>query len=341
MSTRREFLKTTGMAGIFSVLPFASAFSKTNEDSASASSSGSCTLIPSETAGPFPFDLTENNTFFRQDIRESKTGVQLNLKMKILGVNNCEPMQNLRVNIWHCDKDGLYSGYSVNNNAGQAGLTYLRGYQITDANGEVNFVTIFPGWYTGRICHIHFQVYVSSVYAAISQLTFDISEKNSIYSANPTLYPKGTDPTSLASDNIFSDGYNYQIASLTPNSSTGGYDAYLEVAIQGSGTGTGLGSLEPETGGEFKLGQNYPNPYNGETVIPFNLKQLSDVTIELWDLNGRKIIVIESALFSKGNHERHINLTSLGLTSGNYIYQIVVSNSKGTFRQYKMMTFMK
>lgn len=80
------------------------------------------------------------------------------------------------MNIWHCDKDGLYSGYSQNNNQGQAGLTYLRGYQMTDASGNVEFVTIFPGcrW---RICHIHFQVYVSSVYAAISQSAFPLAEK--------------------------------------------------------------------------------------------------------------------------------------------------------------------
>ncbi|MEZ4687486.1 MAG: hypothetical protein R3B47_15900 [Bacteroidia bacterium] len=99
-------------------------------------------------------------------------------------------MQSVRVNIWHCNKDGLYSGYDGNNNPGQAGLTYLRGYQMTDANGEVEFITILPGWYNGRICHIHFQVYVSSSYAAISQLTFPIADKNAIYQANSTLYTK-------------------------------------------------------------------------------------------------------------------------------------------------------
>ena len=181
-----------------------------------------CTLIPSETAGPFPLDLTANPFYFRQDVRENKTGVQLNLKLKIIGLSNCLPMQNARVNIWHCDKDGLYSGYGD-----QQGLTYLRGYQMTNANGEVEFVTIFPGWYTGRICHIHFQVFVSSSYAAISQLTFPIATKNAIYAANPSLYTKGADPLTFSNDNIFSDGYSYQLATLTPNIQMGGYDSYL------------------------------------------------------------------------------------------------------------------
>src|SRR5262249_22813469 len=152
-----------------------------------------------------------NTFYFRQDIRETQQGVQFNLKLKIFGIGNCLPMPNLRVNIWHCSNVGLYSGYDQPGNVGQAGLTYLRGYQFTDANGEVEFITIFPGWYNGRICHIHFQVYVSSSYAAISQMTFDIPAKNAIYAANPTLYPNGADPTNYSADNVFSDGYSYQI----------------------------------------------------------------------------------------------------------------------------------
>lgn len=114
----------------------------------------------------------------------------MHLKLRVIGSENCLPMNNVRVNIWHCDKDGLYSGYSQQNNQGQAGQTYLRGYQFADANGEVQFETIFPGWYNGRICHIHFQVYVSSVYAAISQLTFPLDIKNKIYTDNSSLYTK-------------------------------------------------------------------------------------------------------------------------------------------------------
>src|SRR5690606_34097737 len=110
--------------------------------------------------------------------------------------------------------DGLYSGYSQSNNPGQAGLTYLRGYQYTDANGEVDFLTIFPGWYIGRICHIHFQVHVSSSYSAISQLTFPIAAKNALYAAHAGIYTKGADPLTYSSDNIFSDGYQYQLATL-------------------------------------------------------------------------------------------------------------------------------
>jgi protocatechuate 3,4-dioxygenase beta subunit len=330
---RRDFIKMTGLLGAASLMPFGKVLAETNETNKVAS----CTLIPTETAGPFPLDLTANTTFFRQDIREGKAGVQLNLKLKIIGNGNCLPMENVRVNIWHCDKDGLYSGYSQTNNPGQAGLTYLRGYQFTDANGEVDFTTIFPGWYNGRICHIHFQVYVSSSYAAISQLTFDIATKQAIYAANPTIYTKGADPMTLAADNIFSDGYAYQMATLTPNATTGGYDSYLEVTIQGNGV-TGLGHLEKENAKHFSLGQNFPNPYVGETTIPIHLLQPADLTIDLYDLQGKKVATVQQNNLTSGDHNVTLNMQSLGLSTGNYVYQMTVKNKNGVFTDCKMMT---
>ncbi|HNG89244.1 MAG TPA: hypothetical protein PK858_03535, partial [Saprospiraceae bacterium] len=284
---RKNFLHSLGLMGMSALLPNRDAQAKTYAYGKTPLPPN-CTLIPSETLGPFPLDLTENSTFFRQDVRENKTGVRLDIKLKIIGAANCLPMPNVRVNIWHCDKDGLYSGYNQNNNQGQQGLTYLRGYQMADANGEVSFISIFPGWYTGRICHIHFQVYVSSVYAAVSQLTFPITTKNAIYAANPSLYTKGADPMTLASDNIFSDGYAFQMATLTPNSSTGGYDTYLEITVQGNGV-SGLAEAEPETGGQFKLGQNFPNPYTNSTTVPFNLINPSEVMIDLFNLDGKRV----------------------------------------------------
>lgn len=338
---RKDFLKGLSLAGVAAALPTGQTLQAATAQHPrllnSVTGDPVCTLIPGETAGPFPLDLTANTFYFRQDVRETKTGVQLNVKIKIIGVNNCLPMANVRINIWHCDKDGLYSGYSQSGNQGQAGLTYLRGYQITDANGEVNFITIFPGWYTGRICHIHFQAYVSPMYAAISQLTFPLAAKNALYAANPTLHTKGADPLTFNTDNIFSDGYEYQLGTLTPNTATGGYDTYLEVAIQGSDV-TGLAELEPQTGGQFKLGQNFPNPYSGETTIPFKLNVASDVKLLLVDLQGRQVAEIAQNGLGVGEHQIRVNTRQLGIPTATYGYQLNVENSNGVFHSSKLMT---
>ena len=336
---RDEFLKGLGLAGVATVLPFNSTKAESLLEK-TTDGGGACTLIPSETAGPFPLDLTENSYYLRQDIRETQTGVQLNLKLKIIGADNCLPMKNLRVNVWHCSKEGIYSGYNNNMNQGDANAKHLRGYQFTDANGLVEFVTIFPGWYNGRIAHMHFQVYVSSAYAAVSQLTFDITAKNKLYTDNPSLYPKGADPTQLSNDNIFSDGYTQQLATLTKNTTTGGYDAYLEVTIKGSGV-TGLGHIEKETAKVFEIGQNYPNPYQDQSIVAVKLKEVSDVRLELWSLDGKKVAtVFEEKNKGIGEWEIKINPSALGLANGNYIYQFTATNAKGTFALPKMMTFM-
>ncbi len=325
---RKDFLRGFGIAGVSTMLPGTSITAA----KLLAPPPGACVLIPAETAGPFPLDLTENQTFFRQDVREDRTGAEHNIRMKIIGMENCLPMPNVRVNIWHCDKDGLYSGYQA-----ESGKTYLRGYQITDVNGEVNFTTIFPGWYPGRICHIHFQAYVSSVYAAISQLTYPLAEKNAIYAANPSLYTKGADPLSFNQDGIFADGYAYQLATLTLNETTGSYDSYLEVTIQGTGL-TGLAKAEPETGGQFKLFQNQPNPYSEQTTIPFEMKFSGNAFLEIWDLSGKKRAELSQPGLSAGQYLFDVEPKKLNLPVTNYVYQLRVENSNGIFRQAKMMS---
>ncbi|MBK8556743.1 MAG: hypothetical protein IPL65_13670 [Lewinellaceae bacterium] len=332
---RKDFLKGLGLTALASTLNATPGTAEIKKMAIKAMAPPSCTLIPTETAGPFPLDLTENAFYFRQDVRESKTGALHNLKIRIIGASNCQPMPNVRVNIWHCDKDGNYSGYGT-----QTGLTYLRGYQMTDVNGEVDFTTIFPGWYPGRICHIHFQVYVSSMYQAISQLTYPLAEKNAVYAAYPSLYTKGADPLSFNQDGIFADGYAFQLTTLTTNPDTGAYDSFLEVAIQGNGT-SGYAQVEPETGGQFKLLQNFPNPYSGQTTIPFELSNRSQVQIDFFDLAGQKVSTLDLGERMPGSHQVPVNLHTLGIPTANYVYQLEVRNENGTFRQCKVMSAAK
>ncbi|MEO6132488.1 MAG: T9SS type A sorting domain-containing protein [Saprospiraceae bacterium] len=339
MNKRRDFLRISGLAGAASLIPF----TKSASAKSCAVVGGGCTLIPSETAGPYPLDLHNNPAMFRTDIRETQEGVVLNQKIKIIGDENCLPIPNCRVDVWHCNAHGYYSGYTTNAHLGtqnHIGETFLRGIQMTDANGEVNFITIFPGWYPGRIVHIHFQIFISSVLQVTSQLTYPLAEKNALLTSNTPYTAYGADPQTFNTDGVFADGYALQLATLTPNTQTGGYDSYLEVTINGSGT-TALQQMEPETGGQFKLLQNFPNPFNLETVVPFSIKENSDVKLELFDLSGKKVAIITRPGMSAGEQKIQVNLKNLNLPKANYLYQLEVENIYGAFRQCKMMTSIK
>lgn len=203
----------------------------TSSASSTASTSGSCTVIPTETIGPYPLStLLNSSSVLREAINEDKTGVPLTVKLKLVNANGqCTPVSGY-VYIWHCDKDGNYSGYST-----ETSKTYCRGVQYTDTNGVATFTTIYPGWYAGRITHIHFQVFLtayssSAKSTAISQMAFPLDITKAVY--NSSLYTKGqnTSVTSFAADNVFSDGTTYQMATMSGNV-TDGYTAELEVGL--------------------------------------------------------------------------------------------------------------
>ncbi len=199
---------------------------------------GSCALIPSETAGPYPLSSVLSTTgIIRRDITEGRAGVPLRVVLKLVNVNNrCAPVSNAAVYLWHCDKDGVYSGYANQTGGVNAtGQIFMRGVQVADTTGQVIFDTIYPGWYNGRITHIHFQVYLNNALGgqatATSQIAFPPAITTAVYASS--LYSgrgQNTSVTSFAADNIFADGTAYQLATVT-GSVTSGYVATLTVGI--------------------------------------------------------------------------------------------------------------
>lgn len=189
-------------------------------------------MIPTETIGPYPLStLLNSSLILRENIAEDKTGVPLQVKLKLVNVNNSCTSVSAYVYIWHCDKDGNYSGYNT-----ETGKTYCRGVQYTDTNGVAHFTTIYPGWYAGRITHIHFQIFLTAYgsnaqSSTISQMAFPADITTAVY--NSTLYSakgQNTSVKTFTADNVFSDGVEYQLATVTGNV-TDGYVAELEVGI--------------------------------------------------------------------------------------------------------------
>ncbi len=188
---------------------------------AGASTNAACAVTPTETVGPYP-SLTD---LFRSDIRETKSGTALNLTIKVVNTNaSCGPVTGANVEIWQCDAAGNYSQYGS-----QTAQTYLRGIQTTNASGEVAFTTIYPGWYQGRATHIHVEVSTAGASRKVTQIAFPESVSNTVY-ANGVYASRGSNPTTNARDNVFSDGYASEL--ITPSGDpAGGYAATFQVGV--------------------------------------------------------------------------------------------------------------
>lgn len=173
-----------------------------------ASSSGSCIVSPTEEEGPYPYAGGEiSNPLQRVDITEGQSGVPLALSFVVVNTNdNCNVVTNARVDIWHCNADGYYSGYAnqpgLLGNQSYVGKTWLRGYQLSDSAGVINFTTIYPGWYGGRATHIHLEIFINGVLKKTTQMAFsesisDVVQTSTLYAAH------GVNPVRNATDSVF------------------------------------------------------------------------------------------------------------------------------------------
>ena len=135
--------------------------------------------------------------------------------------------------LWHCDREGRYSLYS----SGATDQNYCRGVQAADGSGDLAFTTVFPGAYSGRYPHIHFEVFsslggatsasgkVKTSQLALPAAACDTAYATSGYSQSTTNFPR----TPINRDGIFSDGYSLQMATVTGDAS--GMTATLTVAV--------------------------------------------------------------------------------------------------------------
>ena len=172
--------------------------------------------VPEETAGPFPGDgsnganALNQSGIVRSDIRSSfgsasgtADGVPIDLEMTIVDVATNKAVEGAAVYVWHCDAEGRYSMYSD----GVTDENYLRGVQVTDANGLVKFTSVYPACYSGRWPHIHYEVYPNvdaitsaSNKVATSQLALPDDVNTAVYATSQLRRQRGQLLADLALD---------------------------------------------------------------------------------------------------------------------------------------------
>ena len=151
----------------------------------SAKAAGACLLTPLSGEGPFYFDPD----LVRADIRGRQVGAPLQLDMLVVRAGDCSVLENARVDIWHANAFGLYSGYEDQVGVGDISVEqavinrdYLRGTQYTGPDGRVRFQTIYPSWYLSRTPHVHFKVFEAGRELIASQVFFPESVNREVFS---------------------------------------------------------------------------------------------------------------------------------------------------------------
>lgn len=237
---RKDFLRGLGLAGLGALtIPVIKACSKDDDvatvaasDTTQATNTGgststTCSVTSSETAGPFP--TKSPSSLVTANIVSDRTGVGFTVNITIKNTNaSCAVLAGAIVDIWHCDKDGYYSEYggTTMQTVDFTAVHFLRGRQTTNANGIVSFTSIFPGWYSGRATHIHVHIYnASGTSLLVTQIAFPEGSGSAVALVNASTangYSKGlTGYTYNATDNVFSDGVTNEMSTVTGSVAAG------------------------------------------------------------------------------------------------------------------------
>lgn len=232
--SRRQALVLLGTAGAAILAGRSNAYC-----ASAAPSSGklpACIVTPKQTEGPFFVDKRLNRSDIRVDPSDGsvKAGVPLSLKFRVSAVGRvgCNPLSGAIVDVWHCDAVGAYSAVSQRSSQ-TADKNFLRGYQVTEADGNTQFTTIYPGWYPGRTVHIHFKVRadIKSVKAqeVTSQLYFDDALTDRIHAQQP-YSSKGQRSVKNQQDGLFREAGSQLTLALVENRQ--GYQAIFDIGLQ-------------------------------------------------------------------------------------------------------------
>lgn len=228
--TRRQVLAGAATAAS-TVIGLRAGTAQTNPTGSTRPNGKVCILTPEAVEGPFYFDPK----LVRAAVAEGKVGAPLTVALQVVDAETCAAFNEARVDIWHCDGLGVYSGYARQETGSAKGETFLRGTQFAASDGAVRFDTIYPGWYPGRTPHIHFKVILDDKDLVTGQLYFPDSVSEHVYATySPYRERKQQRDTVNANDFIFLEQRGADTLADTEEAG-GSYRASLVIGINRQG----------------------------------------------------------------------------------------------------------
>ncbi len=242
-----------------------------------------CLLTPRAVEGPYYFAPE----LVRADITETRTGVPLRLRLQVIGADDCMPLKGARVDVWHADAIGYYSGYDGqgdDRNVSTKGQAFLRGTQFTDETGLATFRTLYPGWYEGRAPHVHFRVFIGDKSVLTGQIYFPDALSEFIY-ANVAPYNKRKlkRDTVNATDGVLKESGGGFTSFCSIREDADCYDAAMVIGVNRHAVETQemFGRPPPPPGAGFGPGgppgfgphRQRPTPQLGAALVPGAIKR--------------------------------------------------------------------
>lgn len=238
--SRREVLASLGAAGAALLIP--DGLVRGVPTSRLVSARGlvlpACVARPAQTEGPYFVDASLGRSDIRSDPTDGvlSEGASLRLVFRVSRLDGaaCAPLDGALVDVWQCDALGAYSGVKdFNGLFDTTGKRFLRGHQVTGADGLVTFRTIYPGWYQGRTVHIHFKIRTDPASQRgtefTSQIYFDDAQSDRVFTREPYASKTGR-RTRNEADGIFRRGGRQLLVDVEPEAE--GYAATFDVGLQ-------------------------------------------------------------------------------------------------------------
>jgi protocatechuate 3,4-dioxygenase beta subunit len=227
--TRREVLGLLGASG-------AAILGRHIPGRPARSAVPACVVRPQQTLGPYFVDEKLHRSDIRTDpaTGAARTGAPLEVTFNVSRMDgaSCSPLAGAQVDLWQCDAEGIYSDVQ-DPSFNTVGQQFLRGYQLTDAEGRARFTTIYPGWYRGRTVHLHFRIRsdpsAERGHEFVSQLYFDDTLTDQVFRRAP-YSARGPRTTRNAGDGIFRRGGEQLLLAVSEDA--GGYAGDFDIGLQ-------------------------------------------------------------------------------------------------------------
>jgi hypothetical protein len=283
----------------------------------------------------FP-DLTLDNTNCIISVMVYKDTISnFNLKLEPPNVDHNVP--NTLINQW----EQLVFDYTSDIGTTAQTLTIIPDFPPSRYHASVNYwdnidfsgtivpveLTSFTGKYVGNTVQLKW-----STATELNNLGFDVQRSIAGKPFVSVGFVQGKGTTTEKNN------YTYVDNSISPNTV---YSYRLkQIDLDGSYSFAGVVNLGKSLPLHFELNQNYPNPFNPSTKISFDLPVNSNISLDIYNLVGEKVMSIYKGELEAGNHTYNVNGSDL--SSGIYVYRLTVAAEDGTnFVASKKMTLLK